>query len=209
MPFGISSSIKQACLFFLEYFMDKSALVKRMWLTKRARTNAESRLIFFDQCTNFFIPYYSVMLSAFVIAPKYVALDDAVKSNAEWILVVLSFLILVLSILVSNQDLKLRAYKMKVCYIEIGKIENDLESGKDMYAANDRYLELLGNHENHWTYDFHAINPWSRLSSTESLIPFLIRNLKYKSYQVAGYLFIVVLFMFPLYIFFKYFIGKT
>ncbi len=124
----------------------------RIWKTKKIRINTESRLLENSIIYEIIIPLYSLFFILLVILP------GGEDSNCIKIFSIAgSLIILIASIIASNQNYQLRAYKMKQHYIMLDKLYIKIVNTNDENKKEKifyKYLKELENVENHIDYDY-------------------------------------------------------
>ncbi|OME52813.1 MULTISPECIES: SLATT domain-containing protein [Paenibacillus] len=149
-------------------------LSDKIWVTRKARINAEERLKEFDLLTQILINYYTLVIVGLSIWTLY----DA--SNAKLISVITiiaSVLLFGLSIFVNSRDFKLRALSFKSCYIKLDELYNECELLKDSLEnldANEitniqnRHNKIMNSIENHNPMDYlKVLNNINKISKSD------------------------------------------
>lgn len=135
----------------------KKKLENRIWTTKKARMNAEARLINTNKVLQWLILYYTLLIT-------FLSVFSLIKTDVVWVnysIVISSITVTVLSISINSQNYIQRASEMRINYTKLGELEFELAcmdskslSSKDIVNVNNKYQELLRNIENHNDMDY-------------------------------------------------------
>lgn len=174
--------------------MDKENLEKRIWETRKIRINSESRLIRNAHIIDYLIPWYSLNFIVITLAPF--------QKNNDWLVFISvcgSLLILITSILMSNMNYKVRAYKMKLHYLELDALLHQL---KDLSINTDdiyhKYNEYLKNIENHTNWDYKKTLIQYKKSKTTFPKLETKNEIFFRIKQILLIIFFLILFVIPL-----------
>ena len=123
----------------------------RIWKTRKIRINTETRLNINAWIIDIIIPLYSLNLIVITILP--------LNKNDIWISfisIVGSLVILIGSLITSNRNFKLRAFKMRLHYIKLDKLYTRINSCTDAEKEKiyEEYLDELKTIENHSDFDY-------------------------------------------------------
>lgn len=182
--------------------MDKDKLANRIWFTKKARYNAEARLIKLENRLSFLLAYYSIFFVSIQIFPRFI--PQAASAQLDWISTTVSLFLLVFSLLIAGHSFKLKAEKMKNCYHELSDIEQKLEKGKDIDEVFEEYNNVLKRYDNHLPHDYYLINLWKKQFEGEGSGGFLIRHAKVLGAGVLYWLIFIFLLTSPIFVMWKY-----
>lgn len=104
------------------------SLSNKIWITRKARINAEERLEKFDFLTQMLINYYTLVIVGLSIWTLY---DESNAKLISVITIIASVLLFGLSIFVNARNFKIRSLTFKSCYIKLDEIYNECELLKD------------------------------------------------------------------------------
>ncbi len=139
----------------------KEKICNRIWNTKKIRMNSERRFLFLDKRNLLLNVYYSLFILIFSVL-TYVK-KDSFKiigiEDPDLLLLVSSIILFTFSIYSYSHSFKERADRMKKCYTDLSKLEVELEaleplSFEKIAEINNRYQEILNNHENQLEEDY-------------------------------------------------------
>lgn len=148
-----------------------NSLDKRIWKTKHARYLASNRLKKRNIWSQYTISILSVYVLALSIAPKYSYFTDISPDKINFINIILSICIIVVSLLEANNGYQLQSERLFNCANELNGLLQQLKSGrdfsddisKDIQTVSKQYEAILHKYgENHTSYDFDlfkAMNP--------------------------------------------------
>lgn len=166
------------------------ALSDTIWWTKKARIQAEKRLLFNDFLAQIILLWYS----AFTVCISILELKSpATNSYFAVTMVSLSVLILCASLFVGNRNFKERAMLLKICYEQLSEVEcKCLGLNPNLNELSTEYKNILSVSENHKENDFknaliseylNSKNPKDDLSRLPTLFNFLevlfIKSIKF------------------------------
>lgn len=98
----------------------------RVWVTKKCRIEAESRMLFFHRYVMVLINYYTFLVLG--ISIYSLAFSGAVPEMVNIISVLISIALFGISLYTSAHSYKDKANSYKECYIKLMDIESELES---------------------------------------------------------------------------------
>ncbi len=132
-------------------------LKNRIWKTYKSRINSAERLERNNNFIAFLSIYYSAVLAAVSIL-NYVNKN----SNMDVVSIVLSVMVTILFLYFDGRNYKERYINMKKNYNELNllyyKVESDIEisniSQEHFEEITQKYIDLLGNVENHLEKDY-------------------------------------------------------
>lgn len=151
-------------------------LIKKIWITRKARIKAEERLERFDFLTQILINYYTLVVTGLSI---WVFYDSTNSQLISVVSIIASVLLFGLSIFVTSRNFKGRAIAFKACYIKLDEIYIEAELMKDtpsrlsyenILDIQKKYNEVLNNVENHSATDFlNVLNENNEINKTQYL----------------------------------------
>lgn len=104
-------------------------LSRRIWTTKGARFNAHRRLVRQNEWslrTIAFLSVYVTVLSVVTLVPAF-ALPVKIQAEISLGVAALSLMILVFSLLESSRDYRVRAERLHLCAMELGRIQERVD----------------------------------------------------------------------------------
>ncbi len=141
------------------------ALSDTIWWTKKARIQAEKRLLFNDFSSQVILLWYS----AFTVCVSILEIKSP-SSNGYFAvtMVSLSVLILCASLFIGNRNFKERAMLLKVCYEQLSEVESK-SYNKDAHISDlsIEYKNILSVSENHTDVDFKSALVSEYLNSSD------------------------------------------
>lgn len=178
-------------------------LYKNYWITKGSRFIAAKRLELhddFSSVTIALVSVYVIILNLTIILP---ANQKPLSTDlVTFITICLSILILVVSLLISSKNYKMRARDFHECGREIKKIydivalwknRNITPTEYEIKTINKKYNDIIDKYENHKTVDFKMFQS-NNLSEFEHKCPnwfyVKVKVLFYKNYLL--YLLIIL-----------------
>lgn len=149
---------------------EKDKLVTRIWKTKKARMNAEERLLVTNNILQWLMLCYTLLIT-------FLSVFSLIQS-IDWLnytIVISSITITVLSIFINSKNYVQRAYEMRINYTKLGELEYELTviddsllSSNILVNLNKKYQELLRGVENHKEEDYSKIeNKFSMIQKTK------------------------------------------
>ncbi|WP_374000296.1 SLATT domain-containing protein [Bdellovibrio bacteriovorus] len=186
--------------------MTKEQLSNRIWITKKARQNAESRLIKTDNIFSFLLVYYSVAFAAFQLFSKFIDMNSVEAHKLDWISTTFSLFILVFSLVVAGYNFKLQAERMKSSYLDLTDLEYQVSFGKPLNEAAAKYSEILKRSDNHLGWDFERIFLLRKIDSNETDLMVISRHAKHVLIFLIVWLMGISMFLLPIFIFLNYLI---
>ena len=137
----------------------------KIWITSKARIQAEKRLISTSFHSRMILLWYSFCAAGVAI---YNLSADDVGEVQEAVLVIYSVLILAASSFVQGSRLGERAENMKQCYVKLQYLLRNVElKNIDKATASVEYTEVLQSYENHKLSDYYAARCIAYLTSKE------------------------------------------
>lgn len=126
----------------------------RVWKTRKSRINASERLKSNDFISQVLIVYYSLFIITITMVD--IKNDDL---NFEFLTLILSILILVISVFIFAMNYKERSLKLQNAYIKIDKISREISKKENAGDNNTSELEkeydnVLECSENHSSCDY-------------------------------------------------------
>lgn len=123
-----------------------------IWFTSRARISAEIRLKNNDFHSQMLLIWYAIASAASgIIAIRYPIFAGR---DTDIYIAILSVALLTMSLLVATRDYRGRAMKMRTNHIALKFLYDSLQNGViDQKEKPRLYSDLLGDCENHSTYD--------------------------------------------------------
>lgn len=135
----------------------KEKLTNRIWKTKKARMESETRFNKLDKRNSLLNIYYSV----FLLILSLLDYTKKINFNENFSLYILIFSILLIafSIYTGNNRFLQRATEMRLCYTTLSKLEGelyilDVSQEKEIQEINIKYQDVLNQFENHETIDY-------------------------------------------------------
>jgi hypothetical protein len=131
-----------------------SALSNKIWITRKARIHAETRLLFKEKVSFIIMVWYSFIL---VVVSLFNLKDNV--SNDMYILSA-SIGILVASVYLSSQKFTERALALRMCYIQLDELYSRAKQAEDsrdtslVASIHREYSTVLQNVENHIHFDY-------------------------------------------------------
>jgi len=187
------------------------AISDKIWETRKSRINQEKRLLHYATISEFIIPWYSIVLIAITINPF-----PQRKEIANYSSIIGSIIILVVSIIISSKDFKLRAKEVKSIYIQLDKLYHQAKSIEllrgDINEVFVEYSSILDNTENHSTDDYMKlrIDCWHRYIKNKNAysdsidLPTILEITLYTINRIARSLLLLFLFLGIPILFFTY-----
>lgn len=146
----------------------KLKLTKRIWITKKARMNAEARLV----KTNGFLQFIIVYYSAWVIGVSLMTIFIP-KDWLNFVSIVASIMLSFASIYLPSQRYTERAKSLKKNYTNLSKLEIELElledeslTSESIKCISDNYQDVIFQAENHKEIDFYRTQEFPNSIST-------------------------------------------
>lgn len=150
------------------------SLSNKIWITRKARINAEERLEKFDFLTQMLINYYTLVIVGLSIWTLY---DESNAKLISVITIIASVLLFGLSIFVNARNFKIRAITFKSCYIKLDEIYNECEllkdspdnlSAEEITRIQNKYNKVMNSIENHTPMDYlRVLNNTSNISKSQ------------------------------------------
>lgn len=150
------------------------SLSNKIWITRKARINAEERLEKFDFLTQMLINYYTLVIVGLSIWTLY---DESNAKLISVITIIASVLLFGLSIFVNARNFKIRSLTFKSCYIKLDEIYNECEllkdspdklSLEDISKIQKKYNKVMNSIENHTPMDYlKVLNNTSEISKSQ------------------------------------------
>ncbi|CAH1211621.1 hypothetical protein PAECIP111892_03609 [Paenibacillus auburnensis] len=150
------------------------SLSNKIWITRKARINAEERLEKFDFLTQMLINYYTLVIVGLSIWTLY---DESNAKLISVITIIASVLLFGLSIFVNARNFKIRAITFKSCYIKLDEIYNECEllkdspdnlRAEDITKIQNKYNKVMNSIENHTPMDYlRVLNNTSDISKSQ------------------------------------------
>lgn len=173
----------------------KDKLNRNIWITRKCRINASERLLSYSKYIEILNVYYSI----FVIILSLISLTK--QDNLLSIISLACSIALTISIIYANSaNYRDRSSSLKQNYIELQLLLDQLSCINDddtarIMSVSTKYAELLKASENHIPIDLYRL----KVSSTDS--DFMLSSEEKRSYYcqlVWGYMWRVVLILFPI-----------
>ncbi len=172
-------------------------LSQRIWKTRKIRINTESRLNKMGIIFDLLVPLYSLNFIIITILP--------IQKKDNWITFVSiagSLVILIISILASNRNYKIRAYKMRLHYIKLDdlytKLNMDDRKVEEVYSE---YQKELLSVENHSDGDYLKTIIDLKNDNGSGFPKVKISNyIKFYSIKILHAFIVIILFMLPIFI---------
>ncbi|MBV6512650.1 MAG: hypothetical protein FMNOHCHN_02159 [Ignavibacteriaceae bacterium] len=173
-------------------------LSEKIWLTRKCRIQASTRLERFDLNSKIIINYYSlfiVILSLYSLVKPDPAMGISLTSA--------SILVLVASLFITSRNFKERSISHKQCYIKLDelmhKVKDSEENNKvgSLSTLTRSYASVLNLTENHSEYDYLKVKYYS-LRDKEYLAIKKIEIAKLFLYWGINTILLLVLFLLPL-----------
>lgn len=177
----------------------EKTLSQKIWITRKSRIEAATRLEWNAYWSSFLIPYYSLFL-------VIVAAIDFKKGEIDYSFtsLVASIVILCFSILVSSSRFQERSLALKACYLNLDKLYQDAKfaeqssnstAKKKLLDIGESYMEVQSANENHTHCDF--ILAKYRLSHDSDFQLSITEKRKLYSYKTGRAFFLISLFVIP------------
>ena len=134
-------------------------LSDKIWITRKARINAERRLDRLHLITQVLMIYYSF----FLVIISFLNLRKRVlNQGVEDLIFIASLAVLITSIFLSSQRFKTRAMQMRNCYTRLDKLylkvktseSSNGQSEESLDVLSSEYAEVLEGVENHTSFDY-------------------------------------------------------
>ena len=129
--------------------MNNKQLKDQIWITRVSRAKAEARLIGKESFIQGINIYYSVLIIIYSIM-SYVVGDNSIGLVGVFLSIGLFASILYLN----NQNYLDQAKEFRSNYIEMQRLEMELDGECDVELIKNRYCDLLKNANNHTEYDY-------------------------------------------------------
>lgn len=146
-------------------------LLRRLWITKKARMEASARLERRDSWSQNVQIWYTYIITALSIWIFYIEKSNKLStdSHVSTILLLASIFLSILSTFILSKSYKERAIKMRHNYNEIDKLHSKLSRENDAFCANitssealfeaahkisEEYNTILSTIENHTVEDY-------------------------------------------------------
>jgi len=143
-----------------------SKLSDNIWFTRKARIQASERLLSNDNHSQILLVYFSIVnICLAVILIKY---NNLLGGNTNLALVLMSIIILVTSLFVTNKNFKSRAELLKNHYINLQKFYFEAldaeknNDGKKIAEIRGKYTDSLDLPENHRSIDDYVSRVFNR-----------------------------------------------
>ncbi|MED4130706.1 SLATT domain-containing protein [Shouchella miscanthi] len=171
----------------------------RVWVTKKARMEAEARMKFNDNISKGLVSYYTFVVLSFSIAT--LVIED---SNISLFTVIASVGLFGLSLIVSAKAYKEKAIRYKESYLNLNELEFDLKNllrtdaviGSDLVQEFRRceklYTDILNRTDNHDDIDYFKTKLKHQMKIAK------LDKVKYYFNKTIKLLFLVLLIFFPL-----------
>lgn len=175
--------------------MPGKSLYDKIWETRKARINAEQRLLRYQNLSDWLVPWISANLIIINLLPnassnKYISIFN----------IYLSIIILIASIIINSKQFAVRAFNMKAHYIKLDSLLYKIKSDeKNISLYEEEYNSLLNQIENHARIDYLklAIELKNNKDTTVNKLTWKDK-LYYYFYNFIFYFFIASLFVLPL-----------
>lgn len=174
---------------------------QKIWITRKARIEAATRLERNDLLSQIYINYYSVFIVALSIWDLY-----KTDTNLSIHLVIGALLVLCTSIFISARNFKERALNTKNCYIKLDELyrkAEQLENRSSNVRKSDwkqleaDYEQLLLLSENHSIFDYLSFK--HKLSKHDTEFKLSRLDIVYLfAYRIMKFIIAVGLFIIPL-----------
>ncbi len=181
-----------------------------VWITRKARINTSERLKQNDLWSQILIVYYSL----FIIMITIIDIKND-NINFEILTLILSILILVISVFIFSMNYKERSIKLQTSYIKLRKIyRNVLEKEKNNESIDELFKEydsILECTENHSQCDYLKVMYEVRNNEKYKEQNGNFTFINYCSYYWCKFknkLFILILFILPIFVLFIAFENK-
>lgn len=172
---------------------EKDKLVSRIWKTKKARMNAEERLLKINNTLQWLMLCYTLLIT-------FLSVFSLIQS-IDWLnysIVISSIAITVLSIFINSQNYVQRAYEMRLNYTKLGEIEYELTviektllSSQTLIDFNKKYQELLREVENHKEEDYLKVE--NKISKIQRAKLFFIKIMLMSAFLVPLIVFVKII----------------
>ncbi|HMT94197.1 SLATT domain-containing protein [uncultured Thiothrix sp.] len=177
-----------------------SKLSDNIWFTRKARIQASERLLSNDNHSQILLIIYSIINTCLAV----ILLKDSsmLGGKTDLALVIMSIVILVTSLFVTNKNFKSRAEALKNHYIELQNLyflALDAEKNEDQEKINElraKYTDLLELSENHNTIDDYVFRVFNK-SSLTSRKPSKYEIVITLGYKIARLLILIFLYTSP------------
>jgi hypothetical protein len=175
-----------------------SKLSDNIWFTRKARIQASERLLSNDNHSQVLLVIYSIINTC--LAVILIKDSNMLGGNTDLALVIMSIVILVTSLFVTNKNFKSRAELLKNHYIELQKLyfeALDAESSgseESIREIRKKYTDLLELSENHNTIDdlvFRVMNKSNLISRKPTLYEIAL-TFSYKVLRLAILIFLYI-----------------
>ena len=190
--------------------MDKENITRlshKVWITRKCRVIAATRLERTNLYWQVLIYYYSLVLLAFSV---WTVLPNKSNLYTSFISVISSIVIFSSSLFLNSFNFRDKAQMFKLCYIKLDKINCKLDLLKDyenispeltvenFEALHAAYLEVLSNTDNHSEYDYFRL--LLDLNSDGNKLP-LKEKIKYYGHMFLLFAITLMLYLMPIIIF--------
>ena len=177
-------------------------LSNKVWITRKCRVIAATRLERTNLYWQVLIYYYSLVLLAFSV---WTVLPNKSNLYTSFISVISSIVIFSSSLFLNSFNFRDKAQMFKLCYIKLDKINCKLDLLKDheninselaieFEALHTAYLEVLSNTDNHSEYDYFRL--LLDLNKDKNKLP-LKDKIKYYSYMLLLFAITLMLYLMP------------
>jgi hypothetical protein len=180
---------------------NEKALANKLWFTFKARIRAQERLSNNDFHSQLLLVWY-VLVSA-ILSVIVIRYPNCLGEDTDVISAILSVVLLVLSLLVTNRDFKGRAFAMRQNYLDIQSLYNALtlqnQPTRSTEEISENYQKILNESENHCEID----DKYFRVFQKETTRPASYREMA-EVYLYLGlrYLILFFIYMIPVLVFF-------
>lgn len=187
---------RDAIIKAMEKFKDN-----RVWVTKKARMEAEKRMNFNNNVSIVLINYYTFL----VLVLSIISLKWNLGDILTYVSVLISIALFGVSLYITLYGYKEKALSYKSCYIELTALESELEvllldekiSDEDLLngysSLLSRYDKIMDKDNNHSDIDF-----ISHLKNQNDKKYMGWMQFKYISHRITKYLLIGLLYAFPI-----------
>jgi len=127
----------------------RKSLENRIWLTKKSRIKAETRLLGLELRDKILNIYYALFLVIVTMInySNIFKLENQSLKNLDFLIMILSVIALVFSVYTLSTRYGERAKDMRVCYTELGKLEFKLKNTDfevmEIEKVNNEYQDIL------------------------------------------------------------------
>ncbi|MDL0113518.1 SLATT domain-containing protein [Mammaliicoccus sciuri] len=159
----------------------------KVWITKKARMNAEARCLANNNKAIIFLNFYSALL--IIISILSIVYNSEIQSLIS---LFLSIAIMGVSVIIASMDFKEQAIQYKRSYLELMKIEeelddlencldqyNDEQSSKLFMKIKNDYIKILESTPNHKEIDYQKVKRRKESNTSWPILSNYIYNLLY------------------------------